>query len=848
MSVVADSRLRTVIVGLSATLVAFGPRLVHADEDPSDCGLTNYDPFSGVLIKSCPQTGLNNHDVAIDGDYMYIVDGWGPPSDEQELLIYDIDDVEAPTVANQMTTTFTDTAGEIGALSVTAGNGIVFVAYDCASSSGCDGDLMIQAWNSCNSWSQSQLVGGSGVPDPATIEGMHTVFYDPDNEVLYGATATDAVEFPAWSTGVSSCPIGSSVQASTAHGQGSVNFHEVAAGYGRIAAGATTHVQLYDDAGGFLASASDRSNYHSAVPFSSTGILATQEMNGGRLLGYSHSGGTSLVPKGAHKLPSTKSCSYHELAYDGSQMYASAYQAGLRAWRWVPDEGDFILAAYFDTSNSDAQACTQSITDWYGASGVAVGPADGSARRIVAVSNIATPLTGDNRTFLLSVYNPDITTCSNINCTLYSVAPSPYGIYTDVLVAHGSDDGSTYAGELLRYPGSASGPGSPVALNQANLTAGHDYGYDVAVGDFNDDGLSDIAVGAPGQQTGAGDRAGVVYIYRRQSNGTFALAQTLDQSSLGSNADDERFGAALAAGDFDGDGDDDLAVGAPAASEGSAEAGAVFLFRNSSGSLTGWTTITDSNGLGGDRYGHALAVGNFNGTGPDDLAIGSPQGRANVFTDHYGFVDVYRGKTGSAPVFDVRKSQTGLDANEVEDRFGFSLAAGDFNDDRRDDLAVGASGEHIGTISAGAVYVFLGSTTSTLVASHTIDQANLDANEEEDAFSRRLTVGDFNDDGYDDLAVAAPGEMPGSNPRAGRVYIFKGSSTVLRNQTMVDQGGLQTHDDLDGFGERLAGGDWNGDGRSDLLVVAPGLLHDRTSNPLFLYQGTANGPTDWQTL
>jgi hypothetical protein len=193
-------------------------------------------------------------------------------------------------------------------------------------------------------------------------------------------------------------------------------------------------------------------------------------------------------------------------------------------------------------------------------------------------------------------------------------------------------------------------------------------------------------------------------------------------------------------------------------------------------------------------------------------------------------------------------TQTGLDTNEVEDRFGFALASGDFNDDGRADLAVAAPGEHVDGISSGYVYVFLGSSTSTLVASHGLDQDGLDTNEEEDTFGRRLEVGDFNDDGYADLAVAASGEMPGSNPRAGRVYVFKGTSTVLQGQTGVDQGSLDTHDDLDGFGERLAAGDWDEDGKTDLLVVAPGLFHGAASEPLFMYNGTTSGPTAWQTL
>lgn len=857
VTTMANHRRIAIAFGLVVgALIAHDPSTARADETPAACSLTTIDPYSGVVIKSCyPNNGnmLNPIDVAIDVgiETMYVVRGYNSSEpDEQVLMAFDISDVEAPVLVETLITNISDTSGAVAAVGVTAGNGMVFTANSCEDQFGCDGEVKIQGWNGCDEWTFEELEDGNLDPE-LTNEGMHSVFYDVAQDILYGAANRPFTNdfIPYWE--IPSCPMDTTPGASAGVGDGiNVQVHEVAVGYDRLAAAAGYELHLYESSSpyDYLAKSTDSIAYHSAVPFAQDKLLATEEMVGGRLLAYRYSGSNTLVPKGSHKIPASKTCSYHEIAWADGQMYASAFQAGMRAWRWVPDEGDLVLGAYFDTSNADGDDCSGGPPDWPGASGIAVGPPDGSNRRIVAVSNLLSGISGDNRTFLLSVYDPDVSACTNMVCSERSARPSPHGGHLDVVVATGTDDGSTYAGYLVRYPGSSSGPGSPSTVSQTGLTQGHDYGYDMVVGDFNDDGHQDVAVGAPGQAI-SGDEAGVVYVYHRASNGSFSLGQTLDQSSLGTNADGERFGAALAAGDFDRDGDDDLAVGAPAATEGTDEAaGAVFLFRSVSGSLTGWTTLTNTSGHEGDRFGNALAVGNFDGVAPVDLAIGVPQAGTTSAATKSGFVAVYEGNNGTAPTLATRLTQTGLDTNDVEDRFGFALASGDFNDDGRYDLAVAAPGEHVDGISSGYVYVFLGSTTSTLVASHGLDQDGLDTNEEEDAFGRRLEVGDFDDDGYFDLAVAASGEMPGSNPRAGRVYVFEGTSTGLQAQTAVDQGSLGTHNDLDGFGERMAAGDWDADGKTDLLVVAPGLFHGVASNSLFMYEGTSSGPTSWQTL
>jgi hypothetical protein len=171
-----------------------------------------------------------------------------------------------------------------------------------------------------------------------------------------------------------------------------------------------------------------------------------------------------------------------------------------------------------------------------------------------------------------------------------------------------------------------------------------------------------------------------------------------------------------------------------------------------------------------------------------------------------------------------------LGGAEHSDYFGAAVASGDFNGDAYDDLAVGVSSESIGEIfRAGAVNVIYGASEGLAASGnqmwHQDSPGILGGAETNDVFGESLASGDFDGDGYDDLAVGAKGEYIGDIPDAGMVNVIYGTSEGL-----ASSGNQIWHQDItdiageaqgyDHFGNSVAAGNFNGDRSSDLAVGA----------------------------
>jgi hypothetical protein len=175
---------------------------------------------------------------------------------------------------------------------------------------------------------------------------------------------------------------------------------------------------------------------------------------------------------------------------------------------------------------------------------------------------------------------------------------------------------------------------------------------------------------------------------------------------------------------------------------------------------------------------------------------------------------------------------------------------GDFDGDQRADLAVGAPGEAPGPDPrSGVVFVYMGNENG-LAPDRMLDQDSLGANEDDDQFGAALASGDFDGDDRDDLAVGAPGEAPGTDPKSGGVFVFRGSKQGLEPREFLSQEGLGVNESGDDFGRALSSGDYDHDGHDDLAVGAPGEAPgpDPQSGAVYAFRGTSTKLVPWQFL
>jgi hypothetical protein len=261
-----------------------------------------------------------------------------------------------------------------------------------------------------------------------------------------------------------------------------------------------------------------------------------------------------------------------------------------------------------------------------------------------------------------------------------------------------------------------------------------------------------------------------------------------------------------------------------------------------------------------------VAKGDFNGDNIADLAIGVPREDLGSFVDAGAVHIIYGTENGLSPSGTTFGDQlitadllTTLEQNNF---FGTSLAAGNFDGDNFSDLAIGIPGEELNNrASAGEVHVLFGSGNGLTEARGQILQQGLnglvDTAEAGDRFGQVLNWGNFNGDDFGDLAVGLPNEDVGSIVDAGAVHVIYGSETGLTatgdqfwSQNSV-LNGVEIRDaseTSDQFGRALSGGDFNGDGTSDLAIGVPeedlpgrpGVVGAGAVNVLF---GTGSGLT-----
>jgi predicted secreted protein len=438
----------------------------------------------------------------------------------------------------------------------------------------------------------------------------------------------------------------------------------------------------------------------------------------------------------------------------------------------------------------------------------------------------------------------------------------------DLIISAQSADpnGNVNAGETYVVFGNSEGFNASLELSELNgsngfvingIDPGDFSGRSVSgAGDINGDGIDDLIIGAFLADPNGNFLAGETYVVFGNSEGFNA---SLELSELnGSNGFvingidryDLSGDAVSGAGDINGDGIDDLIIGAYRADpNGNYWAGETYVVFGNSEGFNASLELSELNGSNGfvingvdpsDRSGDLVSgAGDINGDGIDDLIIGA-------FADNPNSIG-YAGETyvvfGNSEGFNASlelselNGSNGFVINRIDpsDRLGDSVSgAGDINGDGIDDLIIGANrADPNGNVNAGETYVVFGNSEgfnaslelSELNGSNGFVINGIDFN---DQSGRSVSgAGDINGDGIDDLIIGARRADPNGNVGAGETYVVFGNSEGFNASLELSElngsnGFVINGIDPDDFsGNAVSGaGDINGDGIDDLIIGA----------------------------
>jgi len=345
-------------------------------------------------------------------------------------------------------------------------------------------------------------------------------------------------------------------------------------------------------------------------------------------------------------------------------------------------------------------------------------------------------------------------------------------------------------------------------LSTANVTffgidASDLSGIVVGSGDFNNDGIDDVIIGArdaePSGKEAADEKQGETYIVYGPINdtGVFNLS-TANVTFFGIDASDFS-GGGVGSGDLNNDGIDDVIIGAPLAEQpGGIDQGETYIIYGPIND-TGVFNLSIANvtlfGIDeSDFSGRTVGSGDFNNDGIDDVIIGaqSAEPAGGGISDDQGETYIVYGPINDTGVFNLSNANVTFFGIDEDDQIGLGVGSGDFNNDGIDDVIIGAfNAEQPGGSSEGETYILYGPINESGVFNLSnvtnVTFLGIDAS---DQAGFAVGSGDFDNDGVDDVIIGARGAEPAGGNAQGETYIIYGPLQLQENYNlMVDNNG-----------------------------------------------------------